>query len=98
MVKLHFQSAEEFETLFKKRTKSVTDGIVLGIQIAMTNRKKTARIFEISFQDAESVFEITLPQSQWVVSLKSCLDHYHELNLTDEQIDTWKLYEAAKLF
>lgn len=98
MVKLHFESTEEFETLFKKKSKNVTDAIVLGIQIAMTNNHKTARLFEISFQDADRVFEITLPQSQWEVSLKSCLDHYHELNLTDEQIDTWKLYEAAKVW
>lgn len=98
MVKLHFQNTAEFETLFKKKTKSVTDGIVLGIQNAMVNNKKTAKLFELSFQDVENSYEITLPSSQWVNSLQSCLDHYHQLGLADEQIETWKLLEAAKLF
>ena len=97
MVKLHFEDASQFETLFKKKTKDVTDAIVLGIEIAIANNKKTASLFEISFQDAEQIFEVTLPKSQWQVSLESCLDHYHKLEETDKQIDTWKLLELVKV-
>ena len=98
MKKLHFESTEQFVTLFKTRTKDVTDAIVESIELAMNNSKRTALIFEITFEEAEMMYEISLPVSQWPVALQKCLDHYHELGLTDEQIDTWKLLEAAKVW
>lgn len=96
MVKLHFKSTEEFEGLFKRKDLSVTKSIISGIEKAMQSGKKTALLFEISFEKAENMFEISLPQSQWVTALESCLKHLHALNLSDEQIDCWKLLEAAK--
>ena len=96
MVKLHFNSTDEFEGLFKRKDLSVTKSIISGIEKAMQSGKKTALLFEISFEKAENMFEISLPQSQWVTALESCLKHLHALNLSDEQIDCWKLLEAAK--
>jgi len=98
MVKLHFTSTEEFETLFKNKSAKVTDSIVEGIQLAMQERKRTAPLFEISFQDLDSFYEISLPQSQWAVALQHCLDYYHSQDMTDQAIDTWKLLEAAKVW
>jgi len=40
MVRLHFHSPAEFETLFTKQTMKVTDAIVAGIEKAMVDRKK----------------------------------------------------------
>ena len=96
MVKLHFESSEEFEGLFKHKKKSVTDSIVMGIEEAMQANKRSAELFEITFESSEMMYEITLPSSQWVTALEACLDHYHKLNLPDDEIDTWKLLEAAK--
>lgn len=96
MVKLHFETTEEFEGLFRSKKKSVTDGIVLGIEEAMQGNKRTAGLFEVTFEQAEMMYEISLPSSQWVQALEKCLEHYHTLGLADEQIDTWKLLEAAK--
>ena len=96
MVKLHFKSTDEFEGLFKRKTLSVTRSIVKGIESAMSGNKRSAPLFEITFDDAETMFEISLPQSQWVISLESCLDHLHAESLGDEEIDCWKLLEAAK--
>lgn len=98
MVKLHFETTEEFEVLFKKRTKNITDAITLGIEKAMQEGKKSAVLFEVSFNDAETSFEISLPRSQWKQALEQCLNHYEELRLTDECIDTWKLLEIAKVW
>ena len=98
MVKLHFETTEEFEGLFKRKTKNVTDAIVVGIEKAMHDNRKTAMLFEITFAQAESMFEISLPRSQWATALEQCLKHYEQLNLTDECIDTWKLLEAAKVW
>ena len=98
MVKLHFISTAEFETLFRNKTREVTDAIVVGIEIAIAENKKTAQLFEITFQDVDQMFEISLPQSQWKISLESCLDHYHKLEEVDKQIDTWKLLELVKTF
>ena len=96
VVKLHFQNTNEFEKLFKVKDKEVTDAIVNGIQTAMQKNKRSADLFEVSFADTEIGYSISLPIAEWPVALQSCLDHYHALNMTDEQIDTWKLLEAAK--
>ena len=96
MVKLHFNTTDEFEGLFKRKSLSVTRSIILGIDEAMQKNKRTAPLFEITFEEAENMFEISLPRSQWVTSLESCLERLHALNLADEEIDCWKLLEAAK--
>lgn len=96
MVKLHFTSTEEFEGLFKRKTLSVTRSIVQGIESAMQKNKRSALLFEITFDNADMAYEISLPQSQWVVALESCLEHLAAQELPDEQIDCWKLMEAAK--
>ena len=96
MIQLNFQNADEFEKLFKLKDKLVTDAIVEAIAEAMQDNKKTAKLFECSLEDVEIAYEISLPSREWEVALQSCLDHYHSLSLTDEQIDTWKLLEAAR--
>ena len=98
MVKLHFESPQEFETLFSNNNIKVTNAIVKSIQEAMTSRKKTALLFEITFEEHDNLYEISLPQSQWSTALQSCLDHYHRLDMADQAIDTWKLLEAAKVW
>lgn len=96
MVRLQFKTTDEFEQLFKNKTLAVTRGIVQGVEKAMQKNKRTAPLFEIEFEGADNIFEISLPQSQWVVALESCLEHLHARELPDEQIDCWKLLEAAK--
>lgn len=96
MVRLQFKTTDEFEQLFKNKTLAVTRGIVQGVENAMKQNKRTAPLFEIEFEGADNMFEISLPQSQWVVALESCLEHLHARELPDEQIDCWKLLEAAK--
>jgi hypothetical protein len=97
MVKLHFNSTEEFESVFKSGKRQTTDAIVQGIEKAVLGNKRTAALFEITFQDVDLMYEISLPKSQWVQALESCVEHYHKLELVDEQIDTWKLLEAVKV-
>ena len=96
MVKLHFNSTEEFEGLFKSKKKAVTDSIVIGIEDAMQKNKRSADLFEVTFAEVDLAYEISLPKSQWQQALEQCLDHYHSLSLADEAIDTWKLLEAVK--
>jgi len=96
VVKLHFNTTEEFEGLFKTKTLSVTRAIVKGIEEAMTKNRRSADLFQISFDDYERMYDISLPVSQWVDALENCLDHLHEVGSADEQIDCWKLLEAAK--
>lgn len=98
MTNLHFENAEDFANIFKRKSKNVTDVIVKGIELAISENKKSANLFSITFEDATTMFEISLPKSQWRVALESCLDHYHDLSLADEQIDTWKLLEIIKTY
>lgn len=96
MVSLHFNTTEEFESLFKRKSLSVTRSIISGIEKAMLKNKKTAPLFQITFEAVDMMYEISLPQSQWVNALENCLEHLHSEELPDEQIDCWKLLEAAK--
>lgn len=98
MIKLHFETTAEFEGLFKSKKIAVTDGIVNGIEDAMKRNVKSADLFQLSFGDSDMMYELSLPRSQWVNALESCLDHYHELQMADEAIDCWKLLEAAKVW
>jgi len=97
MVKLHFNTTDEFEGLFKRKTLSVTRSIIQGIEKAVQNRKKTAPLFEITFEEVDMMYEISLPRSQWQFALENCLEHLHTEDLADEQIDCWKLLEAIKV-
>jgi hypothetical protein len=96
VVRLHFNSPSEFEGLFKRKTLSVTRSIVKGIEEAMQRNKRSASLFELTFDNMEMMYEISLPQSQWQHALESCLEHLHAEDLADEQIDCWRLLEAAK--
>lgn len=97
MHKLHFKTPDEFEGLFKGRNEKVTDLIVVGIEKAVMNRKKMADLFEITFDEVEEAYTISLPEKEWNHALQSCLDFYHEHNCDpDKAIDTWKLLETIK--
>ena len=98
MVKLHFKNTDKFEILFRSKTLKVTDAIVSGIEKAMQANKKQANLFEITFEEIETAYEISLNRSEWTNALENCLDHYHSLELADQQIETWKLLEAAKVW
>ena len=96
MVKLHFETTEEFEQLFKSKTLSVTNAIYIGIEEAVIKNRRSANLFQITFEQADMMYEISLPSSQWVSALEKCLEHYHKEELADEAIDCWKLLEAVK--
>ena len=98
MVKLHFNTTDEFEGLFKRKSLSVTRSIISGIEKAMQKNKRTAPLFEISFEEVDMMYEISLPKSQWQTALENCLEHLHKENLADEEIDCWKLLEAVKVW
>lgn len=97
MGKLHFNTPEEFTATFRKKNVDVTNTIVESIEKAMQNRKQTALLFEITFEEHDNLYEISLPRSQWEHALQSCLDFYHKEEMSDAAIDTWKLLEAAKV-
>lgn len=97
MVKLHFETTDEFEQLFKSKTLTVTRAIYSGIEQAVIKNKRSAGLFQITFEEADMMYEITLPYSQWESALTNCLDHFHKEELADEAIDCWKLLEAIKV-
>ena len=96
MRKLQFKTPEDFQEVFTSRKVMVTDAIVDSIEQAVMHNKKTANIFEVTFEEAEQLFEIALPLIEWVNALEAALDHYHEIEEADKCIDTWKLLEAVK--
>ena len=98
MIQLNFEHPEQFKGLFETKSRKVTDGIVLGIKEAMQNNSNSADLFEITFEDHNMAYEISLPKKQWAIALQSCLDFYHQVDATDECIDTWELLEAAKVW
>tara|TARA_R110000803_G_scaffold170484_1_gene233477 strand:+ start:844 stop:1146 length:303 start_codon:yes stop_codon:yes gene_type:complete len=96
MKKMHFNSTAEFERVFKSTDQEITDAMVEGIQEAFTYQKKSAQLFEISFEDVDIVYEITLPSKQWELALETCLNHYQDLGLADPAIDTYLLQKDIR--
>jgi|TARA_R100000030_G_scaffold71676_1_gene55214 hypothetical protein len=96
MKKMKFESTDEFERVFKTHDKEITDAIVLGIEEAYKFHKKTANLFEISFDEAELVYEISLPSNQWEIALESCMDHYRNIGEIDSSIDVYLLQKEVR--
>ena len=96
---LNFPTEQDFKNvLVKDKTKEVTDCIVQGISEAMQKGKRSADIFTVFIEDTGVEYEISLPSKAWVNTLQECLDTYYEMDLPDDQIDCWKLMEAAKVW
>ena len=96
MKKLKFENTDEFERVFKTHDKVITDAIVEGIQEAYSFHKKSANLFEVSFNDAELIYEISLPSTQWELALESCMDHYRDIGETDSSIDVYLLQKEVR--
>jgi capsule polysaccharide export protein KpsC/LpsZ len=96
MKKLHFENTDEFERVFKNTDQEVTDAMVEGITEAFSFQKKSAELFEITFQDIDIVYEITLPSTQWELALETCLNHYTDLEQSDRAIDVYLLQKGIR--
>ena len=96
MKKLHFENTDEFERVFKAKDEEVTDAMVEGITEAFSFQKKSAELFEITFQDIDIVYEITLPSTQWEIALETCLNHYRNLEQSDKAIDVYLLQKGIR--
>ena len=95
MRKIKFTNTDEFERVFKKQDQDITDSIYESIQEAHQANKRTANLFEISFEDVDLIYDISLPISQWETALQSCLDIYTKLNESDKAIDTYLLKKTV---
>lgn len=96
MKQLHFDSSYAFAEFFKEKSPEVTNMIVHAIREAVQFQKKTAKLFEMTIETEDSVFEISLPRNQWIVALENCLSHYEEWGMSDDAIDTWQLIQQVK--
>jgi len=93
---MKFDNTDEFERVFKTHDKEITDAIFEGIEEAYKFHKKSAYLFEISFKEAELVYEITLPSTQFELALESCMDHYRNIGETDLSIDVYILQKEIR--
>jgi len=96
MKKLQFSSPDEFQKYFRGKSPELTGVIVDAIREAMQFQKKTADLFEICFDESDTVFEISLPRKQWVTALENCLKHYEEWEMGDDALDTYLLLKDVK--
>ena len=96
MKKLHFDSPADFQVYFQGKSPELTGAIADAIREAMQFQKKTADLFEISFDDSDVFFEISLPKKQWITALENCLKHYEEWEMGDDALDTYLLIKDVK--
>ena len=94
-MKLSFHDIEEFEKLFRAPSIEVANGIVTGIEQSHSKQKKTALLFEFSFEGDEYEYTVSLPKEQWSTALKACLKKYEELEMFDQAIDTFQLIQKV---
>lgn len=96
MKKLHIESLDELEAMFREKTIEMTDAIKQSIQEAYDGNKKTALLFEIQIEGVESAFEISITKKEWIIALENCLKHYEEWEHSDDAIDTFLLIKTLK--
>ena len=96
MKKLHIDSLDELEAMFREKTVEMTDAIKESIQEAYDGNKKTALLFEIQIEGVDSAFEISITKKEWIIALENCLRHYEEWEHGDDAIDTFLLIKTLK--
>lgn len=96
MKKLDFNTPADFQSYFQDKSPELTGVIVQAIADAMQFQKRTADLFEICFDNSDTVFEISLPKKQWIVALENCLKHYEEWGMGDDALDTYLLIKDVK--
>lgn len=96
MKKLHIESLDELEAMFREKTIDMTDAIKQSIQEAYDGNKKTALLFEIQIEGVESAFEISITKKEWIIALENCLKHYEEWEHSDDAIDTFLLIKTLR--
>ena len=95
MKQFNFDTPEDFEKFFSGRNLEVADAITEGIRVAVKAKKKTADLFEVSFDGDDNYFEVALPVGEWPVALDNCLRHYEEAERFDDAIDTFQLLKEV---
>ena len=73
MIKLHFESPEEFENLFETNNKKTNDQILDSIRKAMNDNKKIANLWSITFYANTHANSISLPSEHWAKVLEQIL-------------------------
>jgi hypothetical protein len=96
MKKLKFNNTDEFERVFKTHDREITDAIVEGIEEAYQFQKKSAVLFEISFEDIDLFYEISLNSNQWELALESCMNHCRDIGESNSAIDVYLLQKDIR--
>lgn len=94
-MKLSFGNIKELEDLFITPNLKVANGIVDGIEKSFAAKKKSALLFEFSFEGDEYEYSVSLPKEQWAPALKACLKKYEEHEMFDQAIDTYQLIQKV---
>jgi hypothetical protein len=90
-----FESPQEFDTFFSGKNIKITEAITDGIRLAVQARKKHADLFEISFEGADTAYDIGIPSTEWPQALAKCLEFYEEAEMYDDAIDTYQLIKQV---
>ena len=96
MEKFEFKDKEEFIEFLSDKTPKMTVLIFNAINQAIKSKKKSADLFEVSFETGDTCFEISLPKSQWETALTSCLKHFEDFEMSDDAIDAYLLLKELK--
>lgn len=91
MTKLEFDSPEEFESFFFSPNAQVVQSIVEGISYALEKDRDEAVLFEISIEDDDGAYRVTLGKDQWKTAVESCIKKYEEVEMWDEVLDAYQL-------
>lgn len=90
-----FETPEEFDAFFTGKNVQVTEAIIDGIRVAIKAKKKHADLFEVTFEGADTAFDISLPSTEWPQALAKCLEIYEQAEMYDDAIDTYQLIKQV---
>ena len=95
MKQFTFETPEEFDAFFTGKNVQVTEAIIDGIRVAIEAKKKHADLFEVTFEGADTAFDISLPSTEWPQALAKCLEIYEQAEMYDDAIDTYQLIKQV---
>lgn len=96
MIQATLDSVNDVPDFLNENSLKITNNIVQVIGNIYKTRKKSALILELTIMDANGVFEISFPRSEWEKLLENCLKVYSETEMYDEAIDTFSLLEKIR--
>jgi len=93
-----FLHIQDFNETFNENNNLVCEYIIQGIDEAIGNKKKTANLFSVEFENDDYSYQVTLPSTGWSSTLSKIRDALHSRGKFDDAIEAYVVGKKADEF